>query len=193
MKKIIALLVGILLVMSCSAQRYANQRTVREMDEVSYVLANYYPQLHEYYTEGVLRVNSMKEIVLEDGTVDYKINYDFIRYYYRDFNQRMEVLKETYPELYNMYVSGVIDVRSMYKYVDKNTGQIKIHVSYKSIYDYYYNYYPNIRGGAVHIYQYRPRPYPMAPRRMQPTPAPRPQPNRPHNPPRGGGGHGPRR
>jgi hypothetical protein len=182
------------------------------MDEVSYVLANYYPQLHSYYMEGVLRVNSLKEVVLADGTVDYKVKYSFVRYYYRDFNERIAAVKANYPELYDMYISGVIDIDSVYKYVDKETGAIRLKVNYSRIYDYYYRYYPGVRGGAVHIYQYRPRVYPLAPRRMQPPPQPRPQPDRPrpdarpgndrpnnppaarpNNPPRGnqGGGNRP--
>lgn len=186
-------------VSSCGTTRYANQRTIKEMDEVSYVLANYYPQLHEYYMEGVLRVTSLKEVVLEDGNVDYKVKYNFVRYYYRDFNERMEAVKNTYPELYEMYVSGVIDIDSVYKYVDKDSGKIRLHVSYSRVYDFYYRRYPGAYGGT-HIYRYGPRVYPLAPRRMQPPPpAPRPQPNRPpqgggvrpNNPPaHGGGNHG---
>ena len=188
MKRFYLLLVMVLIlaVSSCGTARYANQRSVNEMDEISYVLANYYPQLHTYYMEGVLRVNSMKEVVLPDGTVDYKVKYDFVRYYYRDFNEKVAVVKENYPELYDMYISGVIDLGSVYKYVDRDSGRIRVHVSYSRIYDYYYRYYPGVRGGAVHIYQYRPRVYPLAPRRMQPPPPqPRPRPEaRPNNPPR---------
>lgn len=175
-----------LAVSSCGTARYANQRSVNEMDEISYVLANYYPQLHTYYMEGVLRVNSLKEVVLPDGTVDYKVKYDFVRYYYTDFNEKIAAVKANYPELYEMYVSGVIDLGSVYKYVDRDSGRIRLHVSYSRIYDYYYHYYPGTYGGLrLH---YRPRPYPLAPRRMQPPPPqPRPRPEaRPNNPPRGG-------
>lgn len=162
---------------SCASTRYVSQRRVTEMDEVSYVLANYYPQLHYYYMEGVLRVNSLKEVVLPDNTVDYKVDYDFVRYYYRNFSDRMDALKEYYPELYQMYVNGVIEITSLYKYVERDTGKIRHRVSYRRIYDYYYHYYPGLHDG-VHIY-YRPRP------RYQPAPPPRPRPDvRPNNPPR---------
>lgn len=191
-------MVLVLAVSSCGTARYVSQRTVNEMDEISYVLANYYPQLHTYYMEGVLRVNSLKEVVLPDGTVDYKVKYDFVRYYYTDFNEKIAAVKANYPELYEMYVSGVIDLGSVYRYVDRDSGRIRLHVSYSRIYDYYYHYYPGTYGGLrLH---YRPRPYPLAPRRMQPPPPqprprpearpnnpPRPQPNTgPNNPPRGG-------
>ena len=114
MKRFYLLLVMALMlaVSSCGTARYANQRSVNEMDEISYVLANYYPQLHTYYMEGVLRVNSLKEVVLPDGTVDYKVKYDFVRYYYTDFNEKIAAVKANYPELYEMYVSGVIDLGS---------------------------------------------------------------------------------
>lgn len=200
MKRFYLLLVMVLVlaVSSCGTARYVSQRTVNEMDEISYVLANYYPQLHTYYMEGVLRVNSLKEVVLPDGTVDYKVKYDFVRYYYTDFNEKIAAVKANYPELYEMYVSGVIDLGSVYRYVDRDSGRIRLHVSYSRIYDYYYHYYPGTYGGLrLH---YRPRPYPLAPRRMQPPPPqprprpearpnnpPRPQPNTgPNNPPRGG-------
>ena len=162
--------------------------------------------------EGVLRVNSLKEVVLADGTVDYKVKYSFVRYYYRDFNERIAAVKANYPELYDMYISGVIDIDSVYKYVDKETGVIRLKVNYSRIYDYYYRYYPGAYGGT-RIYHYGPRVYPLAPRRMQPPPPqPRPEPNRPrpdarpgndrpnnppaarpNNPPRGnqGGGNRP--
>ena len=137
---LLTLMVLIVSVTSCGTTRYATQRTVDAMDEVSYVLANYYPQLHSYYME-------------------------------------------------------VIDIDSVYKYVDKNTGKVRLHVSYRRIYDYYYRSYPGSYGG-VRIYHYGPRVYPLAPRRMQPPPQPRPQPDRPspnvrpgndrpNNPPRG--------
>ena len=176
---LLTLVVLIVSATSCGTTRYATQRTVDAMDEVSYVLANYYPQLHSYYMEGVLRVNSLKEVVLADGTVDYKVKYSFVRYYYRDFNERIAAVKANYPELYDMYISGVIDIDSVYKYVEKETGRIRLHVSYSRIYDYYYRYYPGAYGGT-RIYHYGPRVYPLAPRRMQPPPPqPRPEPNRP--------------
>ena len=180
---LILLMILTIIVSSCGTASYASRRTVNEMDEISYVLANYYPQLHEYYMEGVMDVTSLKEVVLEDGTVDYKVKYRFFRYYYRNYSDRMEALKLHFPELYEMYVSGVIEINSLYKYVEKNTGRIRHHCSYSRIYDYYYNYYPRL--GGSHIY-YRARPLPPAPR-----PAPRVQPNRPsqnpgNRPPQGG-------
>lgn len=179
MKKFYVFIMMLIMLVSCGTTNYVSRRTVSEMDEISYVLANYYPQLHNYYMEGVLDVDSMKEIVLEDGTVDYKIKYHFMRYYFRNYSDRIETLKVHFPELYEMYVSGVIEINSLYKYVEKSTGRIRYHCNYDRIYDYYYRYYPRYNG--THIYYYRPRVQPPPPRpRVEPRPEPRPQPgNRP--------------
>lgn len=188
MKKfyLILLMILTIIVSSCGTASYASRRTVNEMDEISYVLANYYPQLHNYYMEGVMDVDSMKEIVLEDGTVDYKIKYHFIRYYYRNYSDRIDALKLHFPELYELYVSGVIDINSVYKYVDKNTGAIKHHCSYSRIYDYYYRYYPRYNGVHINYYRPRVRPTPPPPRpRVEPQRPPQNRPEaRPNNPPR---------
>lgn len=190
MKKfyLILLMILTIIVSSCGTASYASRRTVNEMDEISYVLANYYPQLHNYYMEGVMDVDSMKEIVLEDGTVDYKIKYHFIRYYYRNYSDRIDALKLHFPELYELYVSGVIDINSVYKYVDKNTGVIRHHCSYSRIYDYYYRYYPRYNGVHINYYRPRVRPTPLPPRpRVEPQRPPQNRPEaRPNNPPRGG-------
>lgn len=200
MKKVLAVIVALLFVVtSCGTSHYVSQRTVLEMDEISYVLYNYYPQLHEYYMEGVLAVTSLKEATLADGTKDYKVKYRFIKYHYPNFNDRMDALREYYPEIYDMYVSGVIELTSFYKYVDRNTGLIRHHVSFRRIYDYYYGpaIIPGYHGYYGRTYHYRPRPVPPRPRpHVNPEP-PRPRPDarpgdrpgnqpntRPNNPPR---------
>ena len=175
MKKFSLLLVLIssMIFISCATASYANQRRVKEMDEISYVLANHYPQLYTYYMEGVLDVDSMKEVVLEDGTVDYKVKYHFMKYYYRNHSEMMEVLKNHFPELYQMYLNGVIDITGIYKYVDKDTGVIRNHVLYRRIYDFYYER-TIIPYSHTKLY-YRPRPMPLP--RYRPTPPPpKPQP-----------------
>ena len=103
----------------------------------------------------------------------------------------VETLKVQLPDLYYMYVNGLVDVTSLYKYVDKETGLIRYRARYRHIYDYYYDYYPRL--GGVHLY-YRPRlnnPPPISRPRQ-----PRIEPNRPHNPggnrpPQVGGGNRP--
>lgn len=183
MKKIRIFFIAALLavVTSCATAVYA-QRRVSEMDEEAIVMQERYPQLFNYYMEGVLRVNSLKEYVNENGEIDYKLKYSFVRYYYRNHYDMLEAMKTHLPDFYYMYINGIIEVTSMYKYVDRETGQIRYRARYRRIYDYYYDYYP--RYGGVHI-DYRPR-------IMRPMPAPRPtphvRPNRPHDRPHDQGG-----
>ena len=212
MRKILFGLLAAVMLVSCGTSAYVSNRTITEMDEVSYILANYYPQLHEYYMEGVLKVRYLKEVITDEGEPAYNIKYSFCRYNYPNFNDRMEALKTYYPEVYQMYMTGVIDITSFYKYVDKESGKIKHHVSFRRIYDFYY-------GETLVPYHhtrifYRPRPFP-APRprpEARPEEHRRPEPNRPrpdarpgndrpnnppaarpNNPPRGnqGGGNRP--
>lgn len=171
MKKFL-IIIAMALLTACGAARYASQRTVNDMDEISYVLANYYPQLYEYYMEGVLNVRSIKEVVTPDGEPAYNVKYAFCRYHYPNFNERMDALHEYYPEVYEMYLNGVVEISSFYKYVDKETGQIRHHVSFRRVYDFYYNTAPYF-GGTRLIY--RPRPFPPLRDRYRPEP-PRPRP-----------------
>jgi hypothetical protein len=180
MKKI-RIFLGMLLlavVTSCATSALA-QRRITEMDEEAIILKERYPQLFNYYMEGVLKVNSLREYVNENGDVDYNLKYSFVRYYYRNHYDMLDALKTYLPDLHYMYVNGIIEVTSLYKYVDRETGQIRHRARYRNIYDYYYDYYPRYNG--VHIY-YHPRiNRPVPPPRHRPTP-PRVEPNRPHNP-----------
>jgi len=190
MKKIyLAILMTISIVLSsCAATTYASQRPVNEIDNISYVLSTYYPELYYYYTEGVLRVNSLKEVTDANGELSYRVRYDFVRYYYRGYTERMAVLQEGFPELYQMYCNGLIEVNTVYKYVDRDTGTIKHHVSYRRVGDRYYYDYPYYNDYYYYRYRrpliIRPNPPRPAPR-PEPRPEPRPnQPNvRPNNPP----------
>ena len=172
MKKIFTIALVAIMVLACSTAFHS--RRIYDETEISYILANYYPQLSYYYEENVLDIESLREVTLEDNSVSYKIKYHFVRYYYRNYSEKIFELKENFPELYELYISGVIDVNSIYKYVDKSTGKIKKNVSYRNISDIYYNYY-------LGTYPYDPYYYrrPLLPRRyIVPVPAqPRPQPN----------------
>ena len=190
MRNFLITLFAAVALISCGTPAYVSKRTITEMDEVSYVLANYYPQLHEYYMEGVLNVRYLKEIVTDEGEVAYNIKYSFCRYNYPNFSDRMEALKTYYPEVYQMYMTGVIGITSFYKYVDRDSGKIRHHVSFRRIYDFYYGE-TLVPYHHTRIY-YRPRPLPIP----RPRPEARPEPNRPrpdarpgndrpNNPPRG--------
>ena len=180
MKKIRIFLAMLLLavVTSCATSALA-QRRITEMDEEAIIMQERYPQLFNYYMEGVLKVNSLRAYVNENGEVDYNLKYSFVRYYYRNHYDMVETLRVHLPDLYYLYSNGIVDVTSLYKYVDVETGQIRYRARYRSIYDYYYDYYPRL--GGVHLY-YRPRiNRPVPPPRPRPV-QPRVEPNRPHNP-----------
>lgn len=175
MKKIISLLLGLLLFVSCGATRYVNLDNVEASRNAVAVLYNKHPELVRYYEENVLLITSMKQTRTESG-YDYNIKYRFIKYYYRDFSEKMECLKEKFPELYTMYTNGTIEITSIYKYVDEY-GEIRYHATYKRAGDYYYyDSYPLIYPYSGYRYYYRYRPvYP----RVSPPPPLRPTPNNP--------------
>lgn len=197
MKKIITLLLGILLFVSCGTTRYINLDNTEASHNAVTILYNRHPELVKYYEDNVLLITSMKEIRTDFG-YDYDIRYRFIKYYYKDYTERMLCLKERFPELYVLYTNGAIEITSIYKYVD-DYGEIRYHVSYRNVYDSYYYSYPNV---YPHIgrYYYRSRPVPnrMSPPPPPPKPKPdvkpndRPNPQRhiqPSNPPKQGGGN----
>lgn len=169
------------LMISCASTNSLTYQRVYEEDNISYILSTYYPQLYRYYDEGVLRVNSVKEVVLEGNIIDYKINYKFVRrYYYNNQSEMAIVLHEHFPELYEMYINGIVEINSIYKYVDRSTGKIKYHVSYRNIFDVYYNTYPDTRYRGYYRPRYRPTPPPprhrITPQPPKPRPETRPQP-----------------
>lgn len=168
MKRFLIMLLMVMLT-ACGITRYADQRSVRGEDEISYVLYNNYPQLYEYYIEGVLRVTSLREVMGPDGNPDYRIRYSYVNYYYRNYDEKMAAVREHFPELYERYLNGVIEIGSVYKYVDRRTGEIRHHATLRYVNDYYYyNYYPDMR-----IFYHR-RPATPPPPRMRPEPRPRP-------------------
>ena len=194
MKKLIALLVTMLLVVSsCAAGKYVSiNNPEREFSAVE-VLYNQHPELVPYYEAGVLKITSMREIRTEMG-YNYDVRYRFVKKYLYD-EERYLCLKENYPELYDLYVNGVINIRSIYRYVD-NDMVIRYRVTYSRLYDYYYENVPLIYPYGGYRYRYRPRPIPP---RVQPAPpAPRPGGNnppppqaRPNDRPRPDGGNRP--
>lgn len=186
MKRFLIIL-ALTLMVSCASTQHVVRTDIVEIDEVAYVLENYYPELFYYYMEGVLQVKSIRENVLADGTVDYDINYEFVRYYYRTYREQMDVLKEYYPELYRRYWNGTIHINSIYKYVDRQSGTIEYSVSYSNHYDSHYGYpYVVIRRGRDPLFPPPSRPEPRGPK-VRPRPEPRPKNDpgmRPVNPPR---------
>lgn len=187
MKKLVILLIALFTMLSCSTGRYLSVNTVEGQSNAVAVLYQSYPNLVRYYEEGVLKITSLREIPLSDGTCDYKIDYKFVKYHYYDYSERMNCLRTKFPEIYEMYKFGAVEISSLYKYVDLNTMEIRHHISYRRGYDYYYPshvyVYPHVR------YRMYYRPSPPPPPRPAHRPSPRPSPSHGHS----SGGHGHRR
>lgn len=190
MRKLIALFITILMMVCCASGRYIPLSDPQAAFDAEQILYDAHPELVPYYEAGVLRITSMREVVDNQGNVSYKLKYKFVKRYFDDYTERMACLKEYYPELYQMYVNGIVKIYSLYRYVDNN-GQIRHHVSYHRLYDYYYEYVPLIHPYGGYRYYYRPRVLPP-PRHYRPPVINRPPQHRPpqgNRPPRGGNGH----
>lgn len=187
MKKLFTLLVALFALISCSTTRYISVNSPQAEANALQILQLKYPDLVPYYNEGVLQIMSYEEIPVTTG-YDYDINYRFVRYYYNNLDERIACLRTRYPDIYNLYMSGVIEITSFYKYVDKRTMEICYYINYRHTHGYRYNrvmspVYPYGRWNY-----YYPRPIPPRPR-VAPAPRPKPRPNvgpnhRPNNNPR---------
>ncbi len=145
----------------CGVTRYADGSP--DSERAGIILHDYYPQLYEYYIEGVLRVNSLRHVTLADGTTDYEVRYKLVRYYYPTHTARLSAVETYLPELFNLYIHGMVSIGSVWKYVDPSTGRIMHQAKYQWIYNYYP--YGPYYGGT---YYYGGR------RRVRPLPPPRP-------------------
>ena len=190
MKKLIAFIFAIVMFVCCASGRYISTNEPQAAFDAEQVLYTTRPELVPYYEAGVLKITSLREKIGRDGIATYDIRYKFVRRYIRDYVEKMACLQEHYPELYQMYVSGVIDVGTMYRYVD-DYGNIRYHVSYRRLYEYYYDYVPlPYPYGGYRYYHYRPRVAPP-PRVREPQPQPKPD-VRPNDRNRHDGGRTPR-
>lgn len=109
---------------------FAMKEPVVDEAEVEKVIVEAYPHLVDYYEAGVVEVESMTEETLIDGSREYNIRYKFVNSYY-DASELDGVLKKEYPWLYRMNEMGIVKVVCAFRYVDKESGEIKTHVAYK--------------------------------------------------------------
>ena len=194
MKRLVVLFLMMVTLLSCSMGRYMTNGELQDRRAAEEILISQYPELVEYYNEGVLDVTSVRAIPDGNGGYMHKLKYKFVKYHFRDYTEKMICLQERFPEIYDLYCEGLVEVTSLYKYVDRNTLQIRYYLSYRRADDYLYDYamfaYPY---GGYHYYYIPRRNYgwniPIPPRK-QPHPATRPNDRRPrpearpNNPPR---------
>lgn len=127
MKKI-ALLLTILFGLFVSPL-YAMKEPVVDEGKVSEIVHLYYPNLVEYYDEGVMDVVWLYQETLGDGSTQYDIRYKFVNNYYEG-EELEKVLREQYPDIYMMRRGGFLKDVCAYKFVDKATGKILTYVAY---------------------------------------------------------------
>lgn len=132
---IFPLLVIGLLLNSCIVQKpyvsydKKSAEPVRDKHE-KYQAIKSYPLLKQYYDEGVIDVVSVKKVKASNlDTPQYIIRFNFCKHYITDYGEQMEVLKENFPELYELYCNGKIVINAIYEYVADN-GNLKYHISY---------------------------------------------------------------
>lgn len=117
---------------SCATGRAASEgaRAIRDVDTRIEILYDNYPELYAYYAEGLMHIQSMVEIENPDGTRDYELRYKLKNRNIRNESERMYIVKDRFPNLYNDVRKGMAKVTGLYAFVDKD-GKIQYHVDYK--------------------------------------------------------------
>lgn len=131
MKKIALLLTVVFSLFASNA--FAMREPVTDNEKISYVISEYYPALVRYYEAGLIEVASLTEETLLDGDTEYNIRYKFVNAYC-DGKELDDVLVKSYPNEYILYKAGMIKDVSVFKYVDRETGEIETHLSYNWVF-----------------------------------------------------------
>ena len=127
MKKIALLLTVVFSLFASNA--FAMREPVTDNEKISYVISEYYPALVRYYEAGLIEVASLTEETLLDGDTEYNIRYKFVKNYY-GAEELDEVLRKEYPVIWMMNDAGIVKNVAVYRYVDKETGEIKTNVTF---------------------------------------------------------------
>ena len=134
-QRIIPLLFLVLSLNSCIVQKpyvsydKSSAEPVRDKYGIYQAIKNY-PILEYYFDEGVIDVISVKKVTATYiSDPQYIIQYRYCKHYITDYSERMTVLKENFPEIYDLYRNGKVLLNEIYEYVGDN-GNIKYHISY---------------------------------------------------------------
>lgn len=126
--RVIATLTLAASIASCGIlQQAADSRRINDTDTRIDIIYNYYPELYAYYAEGLMKIQSIVEIPSSDGTNRYNLRYKLTKRPIRNESERLFILKDRYPDIYNGVRKGTMSVKRMYAYVDEN-GDIQYHV-----------------------------------------------------------------
>ena len=129
MKKLLSV---IAIAMAFAFTAFAGNYPIVNEEEISEVITNYYPNLSDYYGQGVIKVDALTEDTLADGSTEYNIKYHFVRYQYTG-EEFTNVLKEKYYDLYRLSQHGLVKDIVIMKYVNKDTGEIEDHIYYTMV------------------------------------------------------------
>ena len=127
MKKI--MIIAALFCTMFTTYAFAMKEPVTDEEKISEVITNYYPNLKDYYEAGVISLAYLTEETLLDGSTEYNIRYKFINSFYKE-DEIDGVLKEKYPQVYNLKRMGLVKNVYAYKFVDGETGEIRTNVGY---------------------------------------------------------------
>jgi uncharacterized membrane protein len=111
---------------------FAMKEPVTDEEKISEVITNYYPNLKDYYEAGVISLAYLTEETLLDGSTEYNIRYKFVKSFYGE-DEIDGVLKEKYPQVYNLKRMGLVKNVYVYKFVDGETGEIRTNVGYERV------------------------------------------------------------
>ena len=111
---------------------FAMKEQVTDEEKISEVITNYYPNLKDYYEAGVISLAHLTEETLLDGSTEYNIRYKFVKSFYGE-DEIDGVLKEKYPQVYNLKRMGLVKNVYAYKFVDGKTGEIRTNVGYERV------------------------------------------------------------
>ena len=108
---------------------FAAKDVVTDNGKIATVIDEYFPTIKEYCDAGVITVDRIEEEYLADGSTECSVYYKLVKNFY-DQDEIDTVLKEQYPDIYRMKQKGVIKDVLVYRFLDKNTGEILTEVSY---------------------------------------------------------------
>ena len=132
MRKIVISLILCAIICSCAALKYPGCEVnyIYDEGERTRIALREKPELQKYYNNGLLSVGTVAVIVDPEGKVRYDFDWRYVTVVHTDYSTMMKLLKENFPELYDLYRNGSIIVNSVSEYVDQD-GDIRLNVSYR--------------------------------------------------------------
>ena len=130
MKKIIT--IAALFCTLFGATAFAAKTPITDEERISEIISDYYPNLKDYYEAGVISLAFLNEETLLDGSTEYNIRYKFVNSFYGE-DELDTVLKEKYPQVYNLKRMGLVKDVFAYRFVDRETGEIHTNVGYERV------------------------------------------------------------